>query len=189
MLRAFFRTEVGSTTVLLAATLLGLLWANSPWAETYDAFRHIQAGLAFGDTTFELDLRHWVNDGLMAVFFFVIGLEISREVTVTLVGIALGALVFVYAPSEHKLRLAGEAVQELAGDPSPRLAREAALRVKRSVSINERLQLMLHPWSSYVIVPIFALANAGVRLDTESLRVPLLRAAVRDPRTAARAPS
>ncbi|MBB3727167.1 Na+/H+ antiporter NhaA [Nonomuraea dietziae] len=310
MLRAFFRTEVGSTTVLLAATLLGLLWANSPWAETYDAFWHIQAGLAFGDTTFELDLRHWVNDGLMAVFFFVIGLEISREVTVgqlrdrrliavpavaalggmilpallyfainaggpgeagwgipiatdtafvlgllavvgarcpdplraflltlaivddvlailviavfytadlsvvallvavalfalilllrrlriwrppayvllgfalwvatlesgvhpTLVGIALGALVFVYAPSEHKLRLAGEAVQELAGDPSPRLAREAALRVKRSVSINERLQLMLHPWSSYVIVPIFALANAGVRLDAESLR-------------------
>ncbi|MEU4545098.1 Na+/H+ antiporter NhaA [Nonomuraea dietziae] len=310
MLRAFFRTEVGSTTVLLAATLLGLLWANSPWAGTYDAFWHTQAGLAFGDTTFELDLRHWVNDGLMAVFFFVIGLEISREVTVgqlrdrrliavpaiaalggvilpallyfainaggpgeagwgipiatdtafvlgllavvgarcpdplraflltlaivddvlailvlavfytadlsvvallvavalfalilllrrlriwrppayvllgfalwvatlesgvhpTLVGIALGALVFVYAPSEHKLRLAGEAVQELAGDPSPRLAREAALRVKRSVSINERLQLMLHPWSSYVIVPIFALANAGVRLDAESLR-------------------
>ncbi|MFI6926435.1 Na+/H+ antiporter NhaA [Nonomuraea spiralis] len=310
MLRAFFRTEAGSTSVLLVATVLAMVWANSPWADTYEAFWHLRMGLSFGDAQFSLDLRHWVNDGLMTVFFFLIGLEVSYEVRLgqlrdrrliavpavaafggmlvpagvylalnfggpgaggwgvpiatdtafvlgvlavvgarcpdplraflltlaivddvlaimiiaifytaslqvtalvvaavllaaivllrwlkiwrapayialgfglwvatlesgihpTLVGIALGILVFVYAPSDQKLLLAGEAVQEFTTEPSARAAREATRRVQRAVSVNERLQLRLHPWSSYVIVPVFALANAGVRLDGESLR-------------------
>ncbi|MEV0820772.1 Na+/H+ antiporter NhaA [Nonomuraea rubra] len=310
MLRAFLRTEAGSTSVLLVATALALLWANSPWGDTYEAFWHTSMGISFGDAQFSLDLRHWVNDGLMSVFFFLIGLEVSYEVRLgqlrdrrliavpalaafggmlvpagvylllnyggpgaggwgvpiatdtafvlgllavvgarcpdplraflltlaivddvlaiiiialfytedlsvtalitaglllaaivtlrwlkiwrapayivlgfalwvatlesgihpTLIGIALGILVFVYAPTDHKLLLAGEAVQEFTSEPSARAAREAALRVQRAVSVNERLQLRLHPWSSYVIVPVFALANAGVRLDGETLR-------------------
>ncbi|WP_433431569.1 Na+/H+ antiporter NhaA [Nonomuraea sp. CA-141351] len=313
MLRAFLRTEAGSTSVLLVATALALLWVNSPWGDTYDAFWHTPMGISFGDAAFSLDLRHWVNDGLMTVFFFLIGLEVSYEVRLgqlrdrrliavpavaafggmlvpagvylllnaggpgaggwgvpiatdtafvlgvlavvgarcpdplraflltlaivddvlaimiiaifytasiavpaliaaalllaaivtlrwlkiwrapayivlgfalwvatlesgihpTLVGIALGILVFVYAPTDHKLLLAGEAVQEFTSDPSAQAAREAARRVQRAVSVNERLQLRLHPWSSYVIVPIFALANAGVLLDGESLRAAL----------------
>ncbi|MER6007512.1 Na+/H+ antiporter NhaA [Nonomuraea angiospora] len=313
MLRAFLRTEAGSTTVLLVATVLALLWANSPWGDTYEAFWHTPMGISFGDADFSLDLRHWVNDGLMSVFFFLIGLEVSYEVRLgqlrdrrliavpavaalggmlvpagvylllnfggpgaggwgvpiatdtafvlgvlavvgarcpdplraflltlaivddvlaimiiaifytaslsipalitavvllaaivtlrwlriwrapayvvlgfalwvatlesgihpTLVGIALGLLVFVYAPTDQKLLLAGEAVQEFTSEPSARAAREATRRVQRAVSVNERLQLRLHPWSSYVIVPIFALANAGVRLDGETLRAAL----------------
>ncbi|MEV6040834.1 Na+/H+ antiporter NhaA [Nonomuraea sp. NPDC052116] len=313
MLRAFLRTEAGSTTVLLVATVLALLWANSPWGDTYEAFWHTPMGISFGDADFSLDLRHWVNDGLMTVFFFLIGLEVSYEVRLgqlrdrrliavpavaalggmlvpagvylllnfggpgaggwgvpiatdtafvlgvlavvgarcpdplraflltlaivddvlaimiiaifytaslsipalitavlllaaivtlrwlriwrapayvvlgfalwvatlesgihpTLVGIALGLLVFVYAPTDQKLLLAGEAVQEFTSEPSARAAREATRRVQRAVSVNERLQLRLHPWSSYVIVPIFALANAGVRLDGETLRAAL----------------
>ncbi|GAA4535529.1 Na+/H+ antiporter NhaA [Nonomuraea ferruginea] len=309
MLRAIFKTEAGSTTLLLAATIVAMLWANSPWGDTYEAFWHIPVGLTFGDATFSLDLRHWVNDGLMAIFFFVIGLEISYEMRLgqmrdrrlvavpalaalgglvvpagiylmlnaggpgavgwgvpiatdtafvlgllavvgarcpdplraflltlaivddvlaimiiaifytaslsvpalvtavlllaaimllrwlriwrapayivlgfalwvatlesgvhpTLVGIALGVLVFVYAPSDRKLIRAGEAVQELTYAPNPRAAVEATRLVRMSVSVNERLQLLLHPWSSYVIVPIFALANAGIRLDSETL--------------------
>ncbi|MFI6594651.1 Na+/H+ antiporter NhaA [Nonomuraea sp. NPDC050536] len=310
MFRAFFKTEVGSTSLLLIATVLALLWANSPFGDTYEAFWHIPMGLSFGQAEFSLDLRHWVNDGLMTIFFFVIGLEISYEVRLgqlrdrrliavpsvaalggmivpaavylmlnaggpgaggwgvpiatdtafvlgllaivgarcpdplraflltlaivddvlaiiiiavfytaslsvpalvtaavllaaivtlrwlkiwrapayivlgfalwvatlesgvhpTLVGIALGVLVLVYAPSDHKLLRAGEAVQEFTSDPSAEAARQAARSVKRAVSVNERLQLLLHPWSSYVIVPIFALANAGVRLDADTLR-------------------
>ncbi|MFC5835678.1 Na+/H+ antiporter NhaA [Nonomuraea insulae] len=310
MLRAFLRTEAGSTSVLLVATVLALLWANSPWSGTYEAFWHTPTGISFGDAHFSLDLRHWVNDGLMSVFFFLIGLEVSYEVRLgqlrdrrliavpavaafggmlvpagvylllnfggpgaggwgvpiatdtafvlgllavvgarcpdplraflltlaivddvlaimiiaifytadlsvpallvaalllaaivtlrwlkiwrapayillafalwvatlesgihpTLIGIALGILVFVYAPTDHKLLLAGEAVQEFTSEPSAQAAREAARRVQRAVSVNERLQLRLQPWSSYVIVPIFALANAGVRLDGETLR-------------------
>ncbi|MEV5894184.1 Na+/H+ antiporter NhaA [Nonomuraea fuscirosea] len=310
MLRAFLRTEAGSTSVLLVATVLALVWANSPWSETYEAFWHTPMGISFGDAMFSLDLRHWVNDGLMAVFFFLIGLEVSYEVRLgqlrdrrliavpavaafggmlvpagiylllnfggpgaggwgvpiatdtafvlgvlavvgarcpdplraflltlaivddvlaimiialfytdslsvpalltaavllaailtlrwlkiwrapayivlgfalwvatlesgihpTLVGIALGILVFVYAPTDHKLLLAGEAVQGFTSEPSAQAAREAARRVQRAVSVNERLQLRLHPWSSYVIVPVFALANAGVTLNGETLR-------------------
>src|SRR3954466_13016762 len=79
MLRAFLKTETGGTSVLLAATLLALLWANSPWGGTSESFWHTGMGLSFGSATFELDLRHWVNDGLMTVFFFLIGLEISYE--------------------------------------------------------------------------------------------------------------
>ncbi|MGN9846004.1 Na+/H+ antiporter NhaA [Nonomuraea sp. H19] len=310
MFRAFFRTEAGSTSVLLIATVLALLWANSPWGDTYEAFWHTPMGLSFGDAAFSLDLRHWVNDGLMTLFFFVIGLEASYEIRLgqlrdrrliavpavaafggmlvpagvylllnyggpgavgwgvpiatdtafvlgvlavvgarcpdplraflltlaivddvlaiviialfytadlsvpalltavallaaivtlrwlriwrapayivlgfalwvatlesgihpTLVGIALGILVFVYAPTDQKLLLAGEAVQEFTNEPSAQAARDAARRVQRAVSVNERLQLRLHPWSSYVIVPVFALANAGVRLDAATLR-------------------
>ncbi|MFC4111938.1 Na+/H+ antiporter NhaA [Nonomuraea zeae] len=313
MLRAFFRTEAGSTSVLLIATVLALLWANSPWGGTYEAFWHTPMGISFGDAHFSLDLRHWVNDGLMTIFFFVIGLEVSYEVRLgqlrdrrliavpavaafggmlvpagiylllnfggpgaggwgvpiatdtafvlgvlavvgarcpdplraflltlaivddvlaimiialfytaslsvpalvvaalllaaimtlrwakiwrapayillgfalwvatlesgihpTLIGIALGILVFVYAPSDQKLLLAGEAVQEFTSEPSAQAAREATRRVQRAVSVNERLQLRLLPWSSYVIVPVFALANAGVRLDGETLRAAL----------------
>lgn len=313
MLRAFLRTEAGSTSALLVATVLALLWANSPWGGTYEAFWHTPMGISFGDAVFSLDLRHWVNDGLMTLFFFLIGLEVSYEVRLgqlrdrrliavpavaalggmlvpagvylllnaggpgaggwgvpiatdtafvlgvlavagarcpdplrvflltlaivddvlaiaiialfytaslsvpallaavallaaimtlrwlriwrapayivlgfalwvatlesgvhpTLVGIALGVLVFVYAPSDQKLLLAGEAVQEFTNEPSARAAREATRRVQHAVSVNERLQLRLHPWSSYVIVPVFALANAGVRLDGETLRAAL----------------
>jgi Na+/H+ antiporter NhaA len=313
MLRAFFRTEAGGTSALLVATVLALLWANSPWGDTYEAFWHLPMGLSFGDATFSLDLRHWVNDGLMTLFFFVIGLEVSYEVRLgqlrdrrliavpavaafggmlvpagvylllnaggpgaggwgvpiatdtafvlgvlavvgarcpdplraflltlaivddvlaiiiiavfytaalsvpallaaaallaaivtlrwlriwrapayvvlgfalwvatlesgihpTLIGIALGVLVFVYAPTDQKLLLAGEAVHEFASEPSARAAREAARRVQHAVSVNERLQLRLHPWTSYVIVPVFALANAGVPLGGETLRAAL----------------
>ncbi|TMR94397.1 Na+/H+ antiporter NhaA [Nonomuraea basaltis] len=313
MLRAFFRTEAGSTSVLLVATALALLWANSPWGDTYEAFWHTPMGISFGDAAFSLDLRHWVNDGLMTLFFFVIGLEISYEMRLgqlrdrrliavpavaalggmlvpagvylllnfggpgaggwgvpiatdtafvlgllavvgarcpdplraflltlaivddvlaiiiialfytaslsipalitaaallaaivtlrwlriwrapayivlgfalwvatlesgihpTLIGIALGALVFVYAPTDQKLLLAGEAMQEFTSEPSARAAMVATRRVRHAVSVNERLQLRLHPWTSFVIVPIFALANAGVRLDGETLRAAL----------------
>jgi Na+/H+ antiporter NhaA len=309
MLRAFFKTEAGSTSVLIIATVLGLVWANSPWGATYESFWHMRLGVSLGDAEFSLYLRAWVNDGLMTLFFFVIGLEMAREVTVgqlrelkfiavpavaavggvlvpaliylalnwggpgqggwgvpiasdtafvlglltaigarcpiplrafvltlaivddilailvvavfytedlslpamalagallclivalrwlkiwrapaylilglgawgatlasgvhpSVVGLALGALVLVYAPSEHKVLRAGEAVQEFTSDPNPQLARAAARSVRQAVSANERLQLMFHSWSSYVIVPIFALANAGVVLDSESL--------------------
>ena len=66
----------------------------------------------------------------------------------TIVGIALGVLVFVYAPSDQKLLRAGEAVQELTYSPSPRAAVEATRLVRMSVSVNERLQLRLHPWTA-----------------------------------------
>ena len=66
--------------MLLACTILALVWANSPWSETYQHLVHTYAGFSFGDLSFKLSLQHWVNDALMVVFFFVVGLEIKREV-------------------------------------------------------------------------------------------------------------
>ena len=75
----FLRTEAGSATVLLAATIAALVWANSPAADLYDRLWHAHLTVGVGDLAISEDLTHWVNDGLMALFFFVVGLEIKRE--------------------------------------------------------------------------------------------------------------
>jgi Na+/H+ antiporter NhaA len=74
-LRRYLTTEAGSASLLLAATLIALAWANSPWSESYEALWHADASLSVGGWVLSMDLQHWVNDGLMALFFFVIGLE------------------------------------------------------------------------------------------------------------------
>ncbi len=82
MLR-FFRLEAASSILLLFATFLALVWANSAASETYAHFWHTEVALFWGPYRMSHSLVHWVNDGLMAVFFFIVGLEIKRE---TLVG-------------------------------------------------------------------------------------------------------
>ncbi len=79
--RTFLATESGSALALLAATVLALVWANSPWRDAYTALLHTPAGVSLGDGGLVLDLQHWVNDAAMALFFAVVGLEINREVT------------------------------------------------------------------------------------------------------------
>ena len=73
---------VSSAAVLVAATLLAIIWVNSPIGGTYDAFWHLEAGVLVGPYELVLDLKHWVNDGLMALFFFAVGLEVKRELTI-----------------------------------------------------------------------------------------------------------
>ena len=81
-LHRFLATEVGSGLLLVAATVLALVWANSPWSDTYERLWTTEAGIRVGDAELVLDLRHWVDDGLMTLFFLVVGLEVTREVTV-----------------------------------------------------------------------------------------------------------
>ncbi len=78
----FLRSEAGGGVVLLAATLAALVWANSPWADAYDDLWHAELTIGSGSWAISEDLRHWVNDALMVVFFFMIGLEIKRELAV-----------------------------------------------------------------------------------------------------------
>lgn len=77
--QAFIQLEIASGIVLLGAAIAALVWANSPWDEEYFDFWHTVISLDLDFLTLEEDLQHWVNDGLMAVFFFVVGLEIKRE--------------------------------------------------------------------------------------------------------------
>ena len=74
--------SVQSAGILVGATLLAIIWVNSPIGATYDEFWHLEAGVLFGPVELVLDLKHWVNDGLMALFFFAIGLEVKRELTI-----------------------------------------------------------------------------------------------------------
>jgi len=78
----FFRKEVASSVLLLAATAIALIWANSNISETYHSFWHTKISLVLGDLHISKTLVHWINDGLMALFFFIVGLEIKREILV-----------------------------------------------------------------------------------------------------------
>ncbi len=76
----FVRTEASGGIALVAAAVVALVWANSPWQDSYETLWHSQVSIGFGVFQVEEDLRHFVNDGLMALFFFVVGLEIKREI-------------------------------------------------------------------------------------------------------------
>ena len=305
--RSFLRTESGSAVLLLTAAVLALAWANL--GEGYEDFWHTELSLRLGGLELSEDLRHWVNDGLMVLFFFSVGLEISRETVLgelrgvraiaapaiaaiggltvpaglfllfnaggpaagawgiaistdtalvigvlalvgprcpdqlrvfllalsivddigavtaialfythqvdlvalgvagalflgllalryvhfwrtpiyaaigilmwlavlrsgvhpSVVGVALGLLVNAYAPKPRDIARVGVLGRSLIVDPSPARALAARNAAAEAVSPNERLQLRIQPWSSYVIVPVFVLANAGVALSGETL--------------------
>jgi Na+/H+ antiporter NhaA len=80
--KLYFGTEAGGSALLLLATVVALVWANSPWSESYFSFWSTEASIQIGGFELSLDLRHWVNDAAMALFFLVVGLEITREVSV-----------------------------------------------------------------------------------------------------------
>ncbi|MGH2445195.1 MAG: Na+/H+ antiporter NhaA [Candidatus Limnocylindria bacterium] len=309
VLRSFLNTEAGSAVVLLAATIAALAWANSPWGDAYDGLWATDISLRLGEYELSATLGHWVNDGLMTLFFLLIGLEVRREfdmgefrerrrvavpvlaavggmllpiaiflwlnpggetargwamvmatdtafavgvlalvgrrssfrlrtflltlviiddvaavsviaivystnvnllalaigigllvvmgalrrigfqrssvyvllalgiwlaaweagVHPTVAGVAIGLLTSAYPPRRAALIEASGVARAFRNRPSPELAREAAQRITMSLSPNERLQHALHPWSSFVVVPLFALANAGVDLSGELL--------------------
>jgi Na+/H+ antiporter NhaA len=307
LVRSFLETEAGGAVVLLFATVAALVWANSPWGGGYDAFWATELSFRLGDFVLSHDLQDWVNDGLMAIFFLLIGLEVRREfdmgefrerrrlavpviaavggmalpvaiflalnpdpeaargwamvmatdtafavgvlalvgrrssfrlrtflltlvivddvaaVTViaavyttdvnlgalaigagllavmgvlrgrgversevyllltlaiwlaasaagvhpTVAGVAVGLLTTAYPPSRASLEVATGTTRAFRQRPSPDLARMAARRITMALSPNERAQHALHPWTSFVIVPLFALANAGLDLSPE----------------------
>jgi NhaA family Na+:H+ antiporter len=115
----FVRTSVSGIGLLLAGTAAALILANTPLAPAYEAFWHTALTIGTGAFGVTMSLRHWVNDGLMALFFFVVGLEIKREVLVGEMraprhaalaiaaaagGVALPALVFLAIVPEGPAR-------------------------------------------------------------------------------------
>jgi NhaA family Na+:H+ antiporter len=78
----FAQREASSGLVLMACAVIALLWANSPWSGSYDAIWHIPFGVEIGSGGITHSLAHWINDGLMGLFFLLVGLEIKRELLV-----------------------------------------------------------------------------------------------------------
>jgi Na+/H+ antiporter NhaA len=306
--REFLRTETGSAVVLLAATVTALAWANID-ASSYERVWSTPLSVGLGRWGVSLELREWLNRGLMTLFFFVIGLEARREfdmgelrerrrvavplvagiagmlvpitiyialnaghssvngwgavmatdtafalgilaiigprfpgrlrtflLTVTVVddlgslvviataytghlelvallvtlgifgvilllrsagvtyglvyaalgvtawvamfesgvdpvvvGLAIGLLVYAYPAARGDLERATDLFRLFREQPTPEFARRAGSGVAATISPNERLQLLYHPWASYVIVPLFALSNTGIAIRGDFL--------------------
>jgi Na+/H+ antiporter NhaA len=303
-LRSFLRTETGSAMLLLAATVAALAWVNAAGA-SYARVWSTELAIRVGHQGVTQDLRHWINDGLMVFFFFVVGLEARREydlgelrerrrvilplaagvaglavpvliylafnagkpsahgwgttmstdtafalgmlalvgpsltgrirafmltvlvvddvvaliviataytshlrvvpllvggaifagvlvirffrvryglayaalgaatwvavqksgVDPIIVGLAMGLLTWAYPAARSDLERATDLFRLFREQPTPELARSARVGLQSAISPNERLQSLWHPWSSYVIVPLFALANAGLHVS------------------------
>ena len=303
-LRIFLRTETGSAAVLLAMAVAALAWVNID-ASSYTALWGARLSVRLAGAGVSLDLREWVNSGLMTFFFFVFGLEARREfdmgelrerarlalpvaaglgglvipvliylaanagspaahgwgaamstdsafalgtlavtgprfpdrvrafllsvavvddlvslvvigaayskavvavplavaagifavilvlrragirygivyallgmtawvavlksgVDPVVVGLVLGLLTYAYPAARTDLERASEAFRSFREQPTPGLAQSARAGLVTALSPNERLQQLYHPWTSYVIVPLFALANAGVVIN------------------------
>jgi Na+/H+ antiporter NhaA len=301
--------ETGGAMVLLCAAVAALLWANSPWSDSYESFWTTKLSIRLGSEGISLDLRHWVNEGLMTFFFLVVGLEAKREIDTgelrerrrlaipvvaaiggitlpiaiylafnaggagadgwgaamstdtafalgalallapggtrlrvrlltlavvddlvalvviatvytenlswlplgvaaclflillalryaptgwrrqaaavlgvavwialfksgidpVIAGLAVGLVTSAYSPARGDLERVTELTRSFREQPTPELARSAQLSVTSAISANERLQYRLHPWTSFVIVPVFALANAGIHVDGQLL--------------------
>lgn len=315
--RDFMRQEIGGAAVLLAATVAALVWANLG-PGSYDSAWTTHLSISVGAHGIDQGLREWVNNGLMTLFFFVVGLEARREfdmgelrerrrvalpviaglggmalpvliflaftagtpsahgwgaamstdtafalavlalvgprrterlrvfllsvvvaddvvalvviaavysdhlrpaalgvalglfalllvlrrlrirrgvpyaavgvalwvalfksgIDPLIVGLSLGLLTFAYPPARGDLELATRLVRLFREQPTPELARSARAGLDSAISPNERLQHLFHPWTSFVVVPLFALANVGI-----SLRGDVLGRAVTSPVT------
>jgi Na+/H+ antiporter NhaA len=302
--RDYLRTETGGAIFLLAGTVAALAWANIDHA-SYESVWTTTLAVRIGDAGVTLDLRQWVNEGLMALFFFVVGLEARREfdlgelrerrrvllplvaaiggmavpvaiylafnaghssadgwgaamstdtafalgvlaltarglpiqrlrvfllsivvvddlvallviatvytnqvrlvallaalaifagvlairaagvrrapvyfavgvalwvavlesgIDPVIVGLVMGLLAYAYPAARIDLDRAAQLFRDFREQPTPELAREARLGVDLAISPNERLQRVWHPWTSYAIVPLFALANIGIEI-------------------------
>ena len=78
-LRDFLAAEVAGAVLICVAVGVALVWANSPWSETYESLLHTRSNVGIGSLGLDLDVHAWIGDGLMTLFFLVVGLEIKRE--------------------------------------------------------------------------------------------------------------
>ena len=81
-INSFIAKETSGGIILIISTVLAMAWANSPWSSSYFHLWHTELSIGVGSGVLSYSLHHWINDGLMAVFFFVVGLEIKRELLV-----------------------------------------------------------------------------------------------------------
>jgi protein-disulfide isomerase len=108
-------------------------------------------------------VRYGVVYAALGTAIWVALLESGVEPVV--IGLAMGLMTYAYPAARRDLERAAERFREFREQPTPELAQSARAGVRAAISPNERLQQLYHPWTSYVIVPLFALANAGIAID------------------------
>jgi NhaA family Na+:H+ antiporter len=120
MFQQFVHSETAGSVILLACTIAALGLANSPWGDAYFRLVHAKIAISFGDAKFALSVQHWINDGLMVLFFFVVGLEIKRELLVGQLSSFRNALLPVMAAAGGMLVPAAIYASLNAGGPGAR---------------------------------------------------------------------
>jgi Na+/H+ antiporter NhaA len=156
-------------TVVVVDDLLALVVIATVYTETLDVGPLLVAVALFGAVLVARSLRY--RAGVLCVVFgagaWVALLESGIEPVV--IGLAMGLLVYAAPLPRSALESATERFREFREQPTAALARAARVELRSATPANERLQQLFHPWTSYVIVPLFALANAGIAVDGEFL--------------------
>ncbi|NUT34701.1 MAG: Na+/H+ antiporter NhaA [Hamadaea sp.] len=130
--------------------------------------------LLFGLATFVVILAARLARFRYGPVYFLLGVVawfafLGSGVDPLVVGLAMGLATYAYPAPRSELERATDLFRTFREQPTPELEREAREGLKMAVSPNERLQAIYHPWTSYLIVPLFALANVGIVLDGEFL--------------------
>jgi Na+/H+ antiporter NhaA len=152
-------------TVAVVDDIVALVVIATVYTETLDVVPLLVAVAFFGAVLVARSIPVRVG-----VVYFVLGAcvwvgVLKSGVEPVVVGLAMGLLVWAYPAPRSNLERATERFREFREQPTADLARAAGLELRSATSANERLQQLYHPWTSYVIVPLFALANAGIALD------------------------
>jgi Na+/H+ antiporter NhaA len=168
--RGATRARVRLLTVAVIDDLVALLVIATVYTDAVDI---VALAVAVGIFCLLLALRYapvaWRTPpaALLGVAMWVALYE--SGVDPLLSGLAIGLAISAYPPGRSELERATELMRSFREQPTPQFARSAALGVTSAVSANERLQYRLHPWTSFVIAPLFALANAGIHVDGDLL--------------------
>jgi Na+/H+ antiporter NhaA len=162
-LRAFLLT-VTVVDDLLALVAIALFYSGGIQAEP----------LLFGILVLVLILAARLARVRIGLFYLILGVVAwfainSSGVDPIVVGLVMGLVTYAYPAPRSELERASDLFRMFREQPTPELEREAREGLKAAVSPNERLQALYHPWTSYLIVPLFALANAGIRIDGDFL--------------------
>ena len=157
-------------TVVIADDLLALVVIALVYSDSIDVMPLIWAAGLFAVALvllLGLKLRRGPPYFVVGSAMWVVALESGIEPLV--VGLAFGLLVWATPAARSDLEHAGKRFREFREQPTPELQHVARESIRTAISPNERLQLIYHPWTSYVIVPLFALANAGIAIDGDFL--------------------
>jgi Na+/H+ antiporter NhaA len=153
-------------TVLVVDDILALVVIATVYTDQVGVFALLSALGLFGVVLVARALQ--LRSGLI---YFALGAAIwvtllKAGVEPVVVGLAMGVLAYAYPAARSDLERATERFRRFREQPTPEHARSVGSGLRAAVSPNERLQQLYHPWTSYLIVPLFALANAGIAIDS-----------------------
>jgi Na+/H+ antiporter NhaA len=163
--RVPFRLRAFVLSFSVADDVIALVVIATVYAAHVDVSALVEAVAIFGLVLLALRLR--IHRGVVyAVIGVATWIALSKSgVDPIVVGLVMGLLTYAGPAARTDLERASDLFRRFREQPTPELARSAQAGVESAISPNERLQLRFHPWTSYVIVPLFALANAGIAIN------------------------